>query len=195
MKRLLSLGSLLALGALVACSAGKPGEIQSGVMNEIKQNVTIGGKDWKNPIPKSDDAVKEGAEHFQHHCGICHGLDGQNTGVPFADKMDPPIADLASKDVQGYTDGQLKWIIQNGIAPSGMPGWKGILEDDEMWKIVHFIRNLPPKGSLGAPAIFKEEEEEHKAAEHGDMKGMKMDSQKPAAKPHTHPAGTPPHKD
>ena len=75
--------------------------------------------------------------------------------------MDPPVADLSVKDVQDYSDGQLKWIIENGIKPSGMPGWKGILEDEEMWNIVHYIRHLPAKGSLGAPPIFKEEEEEH----------------------------------
>src|SRR5207302_209644 len=95
------------------------------------------------------------------HCQSCHALHGQNTGVPFGAKMDPPVADLSVKDVQDYTDGQLKWIIENGIKPSGMPGWKGILEDEEMWNIVHYIRHLPAKGSLGAPKIFKEEAEEH----------------------------------
>jgi len=94
--------------------------------------------------------------------------------------MDPPVADLSVKDVQDYTDGQLKWIIENGIKPSGMPGWKGILEDEEMWNIVHYIRHLPPKGSLGAPPIFKEEEEEH---EH--MKGEAAHDDH-GAKPHTH---------
>ncbi|HTK96357.1 MAG TPA: c-type cytochrome [Terriglobales bacterium] len=191
MKRSLAVASLLALAGLAACKAGTPGGIESGVMNEIKQKVTIGGKELKNPVASSPDAIKEGGEHFQHHCQICHGLDGHNTGVPFADKMDPPVADLGSKDVQGYTDGQLKWIIENGIGPSGMPGWKGILEDDEMWKIVHYIRNLPAKGSLGAPAIFKEEEEEHMEMEKGGAKP----GAKPAGHTHTHPAGTPPHKD
>jgi mono/diheme cytochrome c family protein len=182
MKRYLALASLLALAAFPGCKAGKPGGMESQVMNAVKQNVTIGGKDWKNPVTSSPEAIKEGQEHFQHHCGICHGLDGHNTGVPFAEKMDPPVADLGSKDVQGYTDGQLKWIIQNGISPSGMPGWNGILEDDEMWKIVVFMRNLPAKGSLGAPAIYKEEEEEHMQMEKG---AMKMDhDQKPA--PHKH---------
>jgi mono/diheme cytochrome c family protein len=177
---------LVGLALFAGCKAGKPGSIEGGVMKEIKQNVTIGGKDVKNPIAKSDEAIKEGAEHFQHHCQICHGLDGHNTGVPFAEKMDPPVADLGSKDVQDYTDGQLHWIIENGIGPSGMPGWKGIVEDDEMWKMVWFIRNLPAKGSLGAPAVFNEEAEEHESMTHGG-----------AAKPHTHthPPGTPPHKD
>src|SRR4051812_8014638 len=155
------------------CQVSKPGSIESSVAKTIKSKMTVGGKDDKNPIAYSPDAAKEGGEHFQHHCQICHGLDGQNTGVPFAEQMSPPVADLASKDVQEYTDGQLKWIVQNGIGPSGMPAWKGILQDDEMWKIVHYIRHLPPKGSLGAPAIFKEEEEEHKGMESG-------------AKPHEH---------
>jgi hypothetical protein len=53
-------------------------------------------------------------------------------------------------------------IIQKGIRFTGMPGWKGILEDDEMWAIVRYIRHLPAPGSLGAPAVFKEEEEEHR---------------------------------
>ena len=158
--------ALMIVSIATGCKVGKPGKVESTVMGEIKRNVTIGGKDWKNPVADTPDAVKEGAEHFQHHCQICHGLDGQNTGVPFATKMSPPVADLSSKDVQEYKDGQLKWIIENGIGPSGMPGWKGIVEDDEMWKIVLFMRHLPAKGSLGAPPLYKEEAEEHEHMEH-----------------------------
>jgi hypothetical protein len=50
--------------------------------------------------------------------------------VPFAQKFPPPIPSLSSADVQDYKDGQLKWIIENGINPSGMPSWKGILSDE-----------------------------------------------------------------
>jgi hypothetical protein len=85
--------------------------------------------------------------------------------------MAPPVANLGEKDVQAYSDGQLKWIIQNGIRFTGMPGWSGILDDDEMWHVVHYIRHLPAKGSLGAPPIYQEEEEEHKAAEQGQKAG------------------------
>jgi hypothetical protein len=61
----------------------------------------------------------------------------------------------------------LHWIIVNGINPSGMPAWKGILEDDEMWKIVRYLRHLPEKGSLGTPEVFKEEQEEHQEMKSG----------------------------
>jgi mono/diheme cytochrome c family protein len=89
---------------------------------------------------------------------VCHGLDGQNTGVPFAASLSPPVPSLASRPVQGYTDGQLKWIIENGIAPSGMPASHGILNEDEMWSIVVYLRHLPPAGSLGEPRIYSGEE-------------------------------------
>ncbi len=78
-----------------------------------------------------------------HFCGAGHG----NTGVPFAEAMAAPVPSLNSPNVQGYKDGQLKWIIENGIFPSGMPASKGILNDDEIWQIVHYIRHLPPKAA------------------------------------------------
>src|SRR5262249_16913885 len=157
--------ALAAIQALFGCKANQPSKVENTVATEVKHEMTVGGKDVKNPVPFSADAAKEGQEHFGHHCGICHGLDGQATGVPFATKMQPPVPDLTSKDVQDYADGQLKWIIENGIGPSGMPGWKDILTDEEMWNIVHYIRHLPAKGSLGEPAIYKEEAEEHEHAE------------------------------
>ena len=95
-----------------------------------------------------------GKEAFGHYCTACHGLDGQNTGVPFAETLSPPLPSLASADVQRYTDGQLKWILDNGISPSGMPASKTILSDDERWSIVLYLRHLPPAGSLGEPAIY-----------------------------------------
>jgi mono/diheme cytochrome c family protein len=143
------------------CRVSKPGAAESQVAKEVKHRITVGGKDIPNPLPATDENIADGREHFGHHCGICHGLDGEATGVPFADKMSPPVPSLSSKDVQDYKDGQLKWIIENGINPSGMPAWKGTLSDEEMWKVVDFLRHLPAKGSLGIPDIYKEEEEQH----------------------------------
>ncbi len=154
----------LAGAVLLSCRANAPGSAEAALVNQIKKE-TIGGKDWKNPLPDTPEVQKTGAEHFQHHCQICHGLDGHATGVPFANTMSPPVAELGDKSVQEYTDGQLKWIIQNGIRYTGMPGWDGIVGDDEQWAIIRFIRHLPPKGSLGAPPVFQESEKEHHHAE------------------------------
>jgi mono/diheme cytochrome c family protein len=146
---------------MCGCGVSKPGNAESKIASEVKHKMTVGGKDVPNPLPATDQNVADGREHFGHHCGICHGLDGQSSGVPFANKMAPPVPDLTSKDVQDYADGQLKWIIDNGINPSGMPAWGETLSDEEEWKVVLFIRHLPPKGSLGIPDVYKEEQEEH----------------------------------
>jgi len=53
---------------------------------------------------------------------------------------------------------------------------EGILDDEEMWNMVHYIRHLPPKGSLGAPGLYKEEEEEHEKMEHGGKAGGHKDA-------------------
>jgi mono/diheme cytochrome c family protein len=123
-------------------------------MQGIKRTVTVGGKNDANPLPATAENIHAGQQNFSHYCMVCHGLDAQNTGVPFADRMSPPVPALTSPAVQRYTDGQLKWIIDNGIAPSGMPASKGILGDDEIWQIVDYIRHLPVKGSLGEPPVY-----------------------------------------
>jgi len=125
-------------------------------MEGAKRHLTVGGRSDSNPLATTEENIHAGQRNFTSYCMICHGLDGQNTGVPFADKMSPPVPPLSSPAVQAYTDGQLHWIIQNGIAPSGMPAAKEIFRDEEIWQMVVYIRHLPPKGSLGEPAVYGE---------------------------------------
>ncbi len=139
---------------LDSCKAAAPGKMETGIINAVKHRMVAGDKSAKNPIRDSASAIADGREAFSHYCTACHGLDGQNTGVPFADHMSPPVPSLASKEVQSYTDGQLKWVIDNGIWPSGMPASRGILSEDEIWSIVLYLRHLPPAGSLGEPEMY-----------------------------------------
>ena len=154
MRRPLLAFGLLAGAALCGCKAKPPGRLETHLMWTIKHHITVGGKKQRNPLPTNPQAIADGKEAFSHYCAACHGLDGQNTGVPFSDRMSPPAPSLNSNEVQQYTDGQLKWVIDNGIWPSGMPGSSGTLSDDEIWSIVVFIRNLPKAGSLGEPAMY-----------------------------------------
>jgi mono/diheme cytochrome c family protein len=145
---------ILAASLLQGCKATPPSAVETAVMSGAKHKLFVGSEGAKNPIAANAQSIADGKEAFTHYCVACHGMDGQNTGVPFADHLKPPVPSLASKDVQSYTDGQLKWVIDNGIAPSGMPSSKGILSDEEQWAIVIFIRHLPPAGSLGEPPMY-----------------------------------------
>jgi cytochrome c len=146
------------LAILVLCVSGckvtPPGKWETGTITRIKHSVTVGGKKDKNPLPVTATNIDNGRVAFSHYCVACHGLDGQNTGVPFATTMSPPVPSLKSDRVQSYADGQLKWIVDNGLSPSGMPASKGVLTDEEIWSIVLYIRHLPDQGSLGEPEMY-----------------------------------------
>jgi cytochrome c553 len=146
--------STILLAALAGCKARPPRHFETATMNFVKHRIFIGNRKQRNPLPFSPGALADGKEAFGHYCVACHGMDGQNTGVPFVDHMSPPIPSLASPEVQSYSDGQLKWIVDNGIWPSGMPGSKGTLSDDELWSIVMYLRHLPAAGSQGVPAMY-----------------------------------------
>jgi mono/diheme cytochrome c family protein len=146
--------SAVLLLPLAGCKANPPGKFETAVLTAAKHRFSVGNRNEKNPQGATPQTIADGKEAFSHYCAACHGNDGQNTGVPFADRMSPPVPSLASLDVQSYTDGQLKWVIDNGIWPSGMPGSKGILSDDEIWSIVVYLRHLPPAGSQGEPEMY-----------------------------------------
>ena len=147
---------LVPLGVLLfrGIAATAPSALESRLMLEAKHHVLVHDRAKRNPLQVTPETLADGKTAFSHYCVACHGMDGQNTGVPFADTMSPPVPSLASGEVQSYTDGQLKWVIENGIWPSGMPASKAALSEEEIWSIVVFLRHLPPAGSVGEPEMY-----------------------------------------
>jgi mono/diheme cytochrome c family protein len=150
---------LLCVTATVAgCKATPPGKWETAAITKVKHAITVRDKDAKNPVRDTPENIEGGRVAFSHYCAACHGLDAQNTGVPFADTMSPPVPPLNSSSVQSYTDGQLHWIMETGSSPSGLPSSKGVLTEDELWSIVVWIRHLPAAGSLGEPQMYSGDE-------------------------------------
>ena len=156
MHRTHSLGAAVVVSCLLlaGCQVRSPGNFETRLIQGAKRRITVGGRADQNPIASTSENIHAGQRNFTSYCMVCHGLDGQNTGVPFAEKMAPPVPPLNSPSVQAYTDGQLHWIIENGVSPSGMPASKSVFSDEEIWQLVLYIRHLPPKGSLGEPQVY-----------------------------------------
>ena len=58
----------------------------------------------------------------------------------------PKPPDLRLPETQNLTDGELFWIIENGVRFTGMPAFSNGGEHGGMqgsWKLVHFVRHLP----------------------------------------------------
>jgi cytochrome c553 len=155
----------LSWGWMAGCRVTPPGKLETNSIQWVKHHITVRGKKDFNPLAATEMNIHAGRQAFGYYCVVCHGRDGQNTGVPFADKISPPIPLLSSREVQSYSDGQLKWIIDNGIAPSGMPASRGALSEEEIWQIVLYIRHLPPAGLLGEPRAYSGDEFEDNSNE------------------------------
>jgi thiosulfate dehydrogenase len=103
--------------------------------------------DIKNPIGSScgDSNLVAGMKVYQTNCASCHGDIHHPHGM-FADAL-YPRAPQFFEDVPDMPENQNFYIIQHGIRLSGMPAWKQILSEQEMWQVTTFlshIEKLPP---------------------------------------------------
>ena len=97
-------------------------------------------RNLKNPLAATPLTVAESRDHFADHCATCHGNRGDGKTQINAG-LYPPAPDMRQAVTQDLSDGELFYIIKNGIRFTGMPGWGG--SDEDNWKLVLFIRHLP----------------------------------------------------
>jgi mono/diheme cytochrome c family protein len=108
-----------------------------------------------DPLPASPDVIQEGLEHFADHCAICHANDGSGD-TEIGRGLYPKAPDMRKEATQSLSDGELFYIIQNGVRFTGMPAWGSDPEapagqgephgEDDNWELVRFIRHLPKIG-------------------------------------------------
>jgi cytochrome c len=106
--------------------------------------IPIETRNAPNPIPLNPDVIKESLAHFADHCALCHANDGSGETL-IGKKVYPKAPDLRLADTQSMSDGEIFWVIHNGIRFTAMPAWGegDPAEDKDSWKLVHFIRHLP----------------------------------------------------
>jgi mono/diheme cytochrome c family protein len=95
-----------------------------------------------NPVAFSTEVWEESRAHFADHCASCHANDGSGR-TEMGQNLYPRAPDMRLPATQNLADGELYWIIENGVRLTGMPAWgPGGGDDADTWKLVHFIRRL-----------------------------------------------------
>jgi mono/diheme cytochrome c family protein len=147
----LVLAAIAVAGALVLTNARgfsareKPTAVEEWVARRARAMATpADAKARVNPIPNSPEVLAEARAHWADHCAACHANNGSGD-VEMGKRMYPPAPDMRLPQTQQLTDGELFFIVQNGIRLTGMPAWGGGSAHDEQdsWKLVRFIRHLP----------------------------------------------------
>lgn len=96
-----------------------------------------------NPVKATPDVLAEARAHWADHCATCHANDGSGD-TQIGKNLYPKAPDMRTAATQGLSDGELYYIIQNGIRLSGMPAWGERVDDDkDSWALVAFVRHLP----------------------------------------------------
>ena len=173
-------GAALLAGTLVLQNAhgfsasGKPTVVETWLARWTRSTaLPTGARSQTNPVPSTPEVLADARAHWADHCATCHGNDG--AGDTFMGRHTyPPAPDMRLPATQRMADGELFYIIQNGIRLTAMPAWGGESEHEALdsWKLVRFIRHLPnltegekaqmEKLNPKSPAELKEEEEEER---------------------------------
>jgi mono/diheme cytochrome c family protein len=116
------------------------------VMARAVRNVGIPrrARDEKNPLTADPEVLAEANERFGERCANCHGNNG-NGESNIGKNLYPKAPDLRLPPTQHLTDGEIHYIIRNGVRLTGMPAWGNphIEQDDtDAWKLVLFVRSI-----------------------------------------------------
>ena len=101
-------------------------------------------KGLQNPLSNTQENFLAAREHFADHCASCHGNDGGGN-TEMGRNLYPKAPDMRLPRTQTLSDGELFYIIENGVMLTGMPGWSTGSPEGERssWQLVHFVRRLP----------------------------------------------------
>jgi mono/diheme cytochrome c family protein len=131
----------------------QPSAVEAWIARVVRTaSIPDRAKRLQNPIKPSPEVLADARGHWADHCAICHANDGSGNTL-MGRNMFPKPPDMRHAPTQDLSDGELYYIVQNGVRLTGMPAWGAPVDDDrESWGLVAFVRHLP--------ALAPEEERE-----------------------------------
>jgi len=121
----------------------EPGHLETFLATQVKHLlVHRSSREGIPPAPTNlQQSIDEGDKLYATDCSMCHGPDG-HTPTDSGRWMYPRASDLTSPAVQHYSNGELFWIVKNGIRLSGMPAFGRVESDEHIWNLLHYLRTM-----------------------------------------------------
>ena len=167
----------------------QPTAIEAFVARRLRHlAVPRSARQAKNPVSATPEVLAEAQAHFADHCALCHGNDGSGQ-TEIGKNLYPKAPDMRQADTQALSDGELFSIIHNGIRLTGMPAWGESTpeEDQDSWKLVHFIRHLPKLSQAELEEMKKlNPQSPRKSEEEEEIEQFLQGEDGPATQPQSH---------
>lgn len=107
----------------------------------MRRSVKVRSSGIMAPKSFTDQQMRDGFDEFNAMCVGCHGAPGRMRSK-VGKGLRPQAPDLAQA-ARTWEDGNLFWIVKNGIKMTGMPAFGPTHDDQTIWNIVAFVRRLP----------------------------------------------------
>ncbi len=114
--------------------------IQDGSASQHVHHAPAQARMLTSPLELTEADVAAGRAAFSARCIQCHGADGKGPATWTNDRPRP--ADLTTANNREHADGEVYWVITNGIPASGMPASASVLTDVARWQVVAYVRSL-----------------------------------------------------
>ena len=164
MIRSKTLAALLLVFAILAAAYGfalirhgfsanaEPSSLERVVARTVR-NISIPSRarEAKNPWKPTLTILNEARDNFANRCANCHGNDGSGQ-TQVGRNLYPKAPDLRSPQTQSLTDGEIHYIIKNGVRLTGMPAWSNPHDeqDDTELEASPLRPQLPPTNAAGS---------------------------------------------
>lgn len=102
----------------------------------------------KSTLKVTPELLAEGAQIYNANCSACHGPSGNGDGV-LGRELPVKPANFHSATVRDQKDGALFWKMSEGRGV--MPSYKNLLNNDQRWKVLAYIRQLSPQSKVVKP--------------------------------------------
>ena len=98
----------------------------------------------RSPLPDSADVVAKGKVIYEGKgtCFNCHGMKGRGDG-PGGTTLNPSPRNFRHRGMWHHrSEGEIFWVIKNGIEGTGMIPFGGLLTDEEIWTVMQYERSF-----------------------------------------------------
>jgi mono/diheme cytochrome c family protein len=163
----LLVAGVLATGAYNVAATSAPSKTEAKLAAwALNRSVARHATRAHNPLPESPATWRAGLAHYKENCVVCHGAPGVDA-AELGQGLNPAAPDLTLPRVQARPDGELFWIVSNGIRTTGMPAFSPTHKPEEIWQIVSFVRHLEgltADEQKTLKSVADEEAQHHEAA-------------------------------